>query len=263
MTSTDSFHRRAHRILNRPRLTAGLGVAVGASYWTLMSPYSQLLCEFPYRAWTQPSLVSLTFDDGPNEPYTSQIADFLDRRGIQGTFFQVGKCVERHPDVTERLASAGHVIGNHSYSHDIRKCVGKRALSAEQRQAEHVFLQLLGRRPALYRPPWLLRTPALARILRERATQPVSGLFCHPLEVLQPGPERIARYALATVRPGCMLIFHDGFDARGADRSSTVEAVKIVVDRLIRSGYRFTTVDRLLGVPAYVNRSGEGTTASR
>jgi hypothetical protein len=120
-----------------------------------------------------------------------------------------------------------------------------------------VFRRVLDRQPALYRPPWLLRTPALTRILRECAMQPVSGLFCHPLEVLQPGPRRIARGALATVRPGCMLIFHDGFDAKGADRSSTVEAVKIVVDRLDRSGYRFTTVDRLLQVPAYLSRSGD------
>jgi peptidoglycan/xylan/chitin deacetylase (PgdA/CDA1 family) len=228
-----------------------------------MSPYSQMLGTFPYRVWTEEKVVALTFDDGPNEPYTSQIADCLDRRGIRGTFFQVGKCVERHPDVTGRLASAGHVIANHSYSHDIRKCVGQHALAAEQRNAEQVFLRLLDRRPALYRPPWLLRTPALMRILSERSMQPVSGLFCHPLEVFQPGPERIARRALATVRPGCMLIFHDGFDAIGADRGSTVEAVKIVVDRLVRSGYRFTTVDRLLGVRPYLSGDRAGTPSIR
>ncbi len=241
---------------------AGSCGLLAASYWTLMSPYSQLLGPFPYRGATEEKVVALTFDDGPNEPYTSQIADLLDERGIQATFFQVGKCVEHFPDVTRRLASAGHVIGDHSYSHEFRTCVGRRSLHTEHRQAEEVFLQVLGRRPALYRPPWLLRTPALLHILRERDVQPVSGVFCHPLEVLQPDPHRIAEAALAKARPGCILIFHDGYDAKGADRSNTVEGVKIVIHRLSSAGYRFTTVDRLLGVPAYTSRSGDQRNAS-
>jgi hypothetical protein len=47
------------------------------------------------------------------------------------------------------------------------------------------------------------------------------------------------------------LIFHDGFDGRGGNRANTVAAVKIVVAGLIGRGYSFTTVDRLLGIPAY------------
>ena len=62
-------------------------------------------------------MVALTFDDGPNEPYTSQIADILAATGIRGTFFQVGVCVQRHPETTRRLYEAGHVIGNHSFRH--------------------------------------------------------------------------------------------------------------------------------------------------
>jgi peptidoglycan-N-acetylglucosamine deacetylase len=251
MTSPASDGRRTSRIARASQVAAGSSVVLAGTYWALMSPYSQLLGAFPYRAVTDEQIVALTFDDGPNEPYTSQIADFLDERGVHATFFQVGRCVERHPEVTGRLAAAGHVIGNHSYSHDPRRCITRNALYAEQQRADRVFHQLLGRRPALYRPPWLLRTPALLRILREREMQPVSGSFCHSLEVFQPGPGRIARGALAKLRPGCVLIFHDGFDAKGADRSSTVAAVKIVVDRLSQAGYRFATVADLLGVPPY------------
>jgi peptidoglycan/xylan/chitin deacetylase (PgdA/CDA1 family) len=251
MTSPASRRPRTPRIVRASQIAAGSSVVLAGTYWALMSPYSQLLGAFPYRGATGEKVVALTFDDGPNEPYTSQIADFLDERGIHATFFQVGRCVERHAAVTSRLAADGHVIGNHSYSHDPRRCITRDALCAEQRDADRVFHQLLGRQPALYRPPWLLRTPALLKILRDREMQPVSGSFCHSLEVFQPDPERIARGALAKLRPGCMLIFHDGYDAKGADRSNTVAALKIVVDRLSQAGYRFTTADRLLGVPAY------------
>lgn len=224
---------------------------LGASYWVLMSPYSQLIGRFPYRGVTKDKVVALSFDDGPNEPYTSQIADFLLELDIQATFFQVGACVERYPEVTVRLARSGHVIGNHSYSHGFSKCLTSGMLEEEVRLSQAVFARVLGLQPRLYRPPWLLRTPSLFPILRERSLQPVSGEFCHMLEVFQPSPARIARRALAKARPGSIIIFHDGFDARGGNRASTVEAAKIVVRGLIERGYGFTTVDHLLGVPAY------------
>jgi peptidoglycan/xylan/chitin deacetylase (PgdA/CDA1 family) len=192
----------------------------------------------------------LTFDDGPNEPYTSQIADFLDQRGVTATFFQVGRAVVRHPDVTARLAASGHVIGHHGYAHQFSRYLRPRTLAADMQQGLDAFADL-GLRPALYRPPWLLRIPALWGISRRHRLQVISGEFCHPLEVFQPAADRIARHTLAKTRPGSILIFHDGFDGRGGNRASTVDAVKIVVDRLISRGYRFTTVDHLLDVPAY------------
>jgi peptidoglycan/xylan/chitin deacetylase (PgdA/CDA1 family) len=215
-----------------------------------MSPYSQLLGPFPYRAAGSERVVALTFDDGPNEPYTSQIADFLDLHEIKATFFQVGRAVGRHPDVTARLAATGHVIGHHGQSHQFGRYLRPQALATDIQQGLDAFA-VLGLRPLLYRPPWLLRIPALRGIARRHRLQVISGEFCHALEVFQPAPERIARRALAKTRPGSILIFHDGFDGRGGDRASTVEAVKIVVAGLLKRGYGFTTVDRLLDIPAY------------
>jgi peptidoglycan/xylan/chitin deacetylase (PgdA/CDA1 family) len=232
-------------------ILAGGALGLAASYWTMMSPYSQLLGPFPYRRTTTGKLVALTFDDGPNEPYTSQIVDFLNERNIKATFFQVGRCVERHPGLTAKMAGDGHVIGAHTYSHEFHKCLTRRSIRAEVTRSQAVLREALGVEPALFRPPWLLRTPALFTRLRNSSLQPVSGEFCHPLEVFQPRAGRIARGAVAKVRPGSIIIFHDGFDARGGDRSQTVAATKLVVQRLSAAGYDFTTVDKLLGVPAY------------
>jgi peptidoglycan/xylan/chitin deacetylase (PgdA/CDA1 family) len=215
-----------------------------------MSPYSQVLGPFPYRGDATGPVVALTFDDGPNEPYTSQIADFLDEHGIKATFFQVGRAVQRDPEVTTRLARSGHVIGHHGYSHRFATYLRRQTLDQDIQRGLDTFGQV-AIRPALYRPPWLLRTPALRAVLGRHGLQVVSGEFCHALEVLQPAPQTIARGALAKVRPGSILIFHDGFDGGTAYRGSTVEAVKIVVDRLNEQGYSFVTVDRLLGIPAY------------
>jgi peptidoglycan/xylan/chitin deacetylase (PgdA/CDA1 family) len=242
------------------RLTFGAPLAaVATGYWTAMSPYSQLLGTFPFRASTLSGLpaktVALTFDDGPNEPFTSQIAAYLDHRDIRATFFQVGQCVQRQPEISRGLLASGHVIGNHSYAHRFRRCWTEPDIADELRLSQRVFHETIGREPALYRPPWLVRTPATFRVLEDAGLRAVSGEFCHALEPFQPSPQRIARRTLAKVQPGRIVIFHDGYDAKGADRTSTVEAVKIVVDSLIRDGYSFSTVDDLLGIPAYATAS--------
>jgi peptidoglycan/xylan/chitin deacetylase (PgdA/CDA1 family) len=241
--------------MTRARAVAGVfgaTTAVGAAaYWRSMSSFSQSMGPFPYRAATGERTIALTFDDGPNEPYTSQVADVLSRHDAVATFFQVGRCVQRHPEVTAALAAAGHTIGNHSLSHELHRCVRRADLVEEVEANQQILTDRLGHRPALYRPPWLLRTPALFEILAGHALTAVSGKFCHALEFAQPSAERIARRALAKAQPGAILIFHDGFDGRGGDRANTVAALRHVIDRLALDGYTFTTVDQLLGVAPY------------
>jgi peptidoglycan/xylan/chitin deacetylase (PgdA/CDA1 family) len=231
-------------------VVAGLIICF-AAYWLFVSPYSQVFGRYPYRGESTDRVVALTFDDGPNEPYTSQIVDLLSGKNIRATFFQVGQCVERHPEATTRIHAAGHVIGNHSLSHRFDTYLRPGRLAREITETQEIVQRRIGQAPALFRSPWLWRQPMLLRRVRRLSLQPVSGVFCHSMEVFQPDGVRIARRAVAKTRPGSILIFHDGFDARGGNRSETVRAVDITTDELLRRGYRFVTVDELLDIPAY------------
>lgn len=169
----------------------------------------------------------------------------------RATCCQVGRCVRRYPETTDRIAAAGHVIGNHSLTHRFTTYLRPGAFRREVDETQQVLRDRLGRTPALARTPWLWRRPALLRMLRRERLEPVAGVFCHPLEVFHRNGAAIARHAIAQTRPGTILIFHDGFDGRVGDRTRTVQAVKLTVDGLLERGYRFVTVDELLGVPAY------------
>ncbi|MFI5909858.1 polysaccharide deacetylase family protein [Dactylosporangium sp. NPDC051541] len=228
-----------------------VAAALGVSYWLLMSPFSPTSKAYPYQAPTEEKVVAITFDDGPNEPYTSQILDVLASHHVRATFFQVGDCVERHPEVARRVLDEGHIIGNHSMSHKFGTYLRPRAFEREVEQTQRVLTGVAGRTPALARTPWLWRQPALLRMLHRNGLSPVAGEFCHSLEVFQISGARMARSAIAKTRPGTILIFHDGFDGHGGNRAETVAAVRLTVEGLLADGYRFVTVDELLGVPAY------------
>lgn len=233
--------------------TAALGVsALGtAAYWTGFRPRSQVFGSFPYAIETEEKVVALSFDDGPNEPYTSRLLDTLDAYQVKATFFQVGRCAQRFPSTTRRVVQSGHVLGNHSYSHSFTSYAKQPRQEIEITRSQEVFYSVAGVTPALYRPPWLCHWPWLLGSLRQHRLQAVSGTFVHPLEIFQPAALKLTDSAARLTRPGAILIFHDGREARGGPRDQTVAAVGPLIDRLADRGYRFTTVDQLLGVSAY------------
>ena len=100
--------------------------------------------------------VALTFDDGPNEPYTSQILDILKERRVRATFFVAGSNCRRFPGTIERLARDGHEIGNHTWTHEVFPLKPPSRIEEEIRKTSDIIEKLTGVRPALFRrPSWL------------------------------------------------------------------------------------------------------------
>ena len=230
-------------------LTA-MAAGLGAGYWFTASQWSQALGPFPFRAPTDEPVIALTFDDGPNEPCTGRLADVLAHHEVHATFFEPGACAERFPDTTRRLVAEGHTVGNHSFHHDIRLLVRRTDLADEIDRTQDVLTPLVGGVPALYRPPWLFRHPGLFTELDARGLTAVGGEFCHPLEVFQPDPQVLVDGILRRARPGLIIVCHDGYNATGAPRDATIEAIDWVIPLLKERGFGFVTVDTLLGVPA-------------
>lgn len=230
----------------------GLVGSIGAACVLALHPRTQVFGAFPFRgaAGAGPT-VALTFDDGPNEPWTSVLLETLAQRDVRATFFQVGRCAERHPDATRRVVDGGHVLGNHSYSHAFSRYLTEPGQRQEIDRAQEVLHRISGRVPALYRPPWLCHWPWVLGSVRRRGLQVVSGTFGSSSEVFQPPAPQLTDSAVGRTAPGSILIFHDGREARGGSREQTVAAIGPLIDRLRDLGYAFTTVDRMLGVAAY------------
>jgi peptidoglycan/xylan/chitin deacetylase (PgdA/CDA1 family) len=149
------------------------------------------------------------------------------------------------------VLAEGHVLGNHSLSHAFHRYATQPRQEEEIRRGQEVLHDIAGVAPLLYRPPWLCHWPWVLDGIARSGASPVSGTFAHPLEIFQPPAQRLAAGAVRRARPGGMLILHDGREARGGPRAQTVAAVGPLIDALRSQGYRFTTVDRLLGLPPY------------
>ena len=235
------------------RWPLGAAIAVvGLGYMTAFRPRSQIFGPFPFEGETVDPVIALTFDDGPNEPYTSRLLTVLADRNVRATFFMVGRCAERYPATVRDVVQAGHVLGNHSYSHSFSRYLTMPTQRTEIQHGQDCLGAIADVRPGLYRPPWLCHWPWVLASVHAAGLQPVSGLFGHPLEVFQPPADRIAAAAARVARPGGILIFHDGLEARGGVRDQTVAAVGPLIDTLRERGYRFATIDELLGVPPYL-----------
>ncbi len=108
--------------------------------------------------------IALTFDDGPNAKYTPIILDLLKEYGAKATFFCIGKHVENHLDIFKRIIIEGHVIGNHSYCHSVNYgFLPKENIEEDIDECNHVVKSVLTKKPKLYRPPFGVTNPAIAK----------------------------------------------------------------------------------------------------
>jgi peptidoglycan/xylan/chitin deacetylase (PgdA/CDA1 family) len=144
----------------------------------------------------------------------------------------------------------GHVVGNHSYHHRKRDALldfGYDEAAITQRAIE----QAAGVTPRFYRPPNGFHTPWSLRAVRGEGMRTVVW-DVDPYDWKNPSPETIVRRVLNDVRPGSIVLLHDGMDTQqGADRSATVAALPGIIEGLRARGYRLVTVAELLGEPPY------------
>ncbi|RMH68285.1 MAG: chitooligosaccharide deacetylase [Gemmatimonadetes bacterium] len=184
--------------------------------------------------------IAITFDDGPHPIYTPAILDILNQFGIKGTFFMTGLNTELYPEIARQVYAGGHDIGNHSYSHPKLPFCSTTRIKRELHQTDLILRETLGIIPTLFRPPYGFRD---WRVLRQAQQMGYTSIFWDitTYDWERPGVEKIVERTVPT-RNGSILLFHDG---RG-DRSQTVKAIEIVIDRLLKKGYTFRTIGQLL-----------------
>lgn len=196
----------------------------------------------PVEIKHEPKRVFLTFDDGPNDPITTQILDILKEFGVKATFFLCGKCVELFPQIAIRIKEEGHVIGNHTYSHKRRNFLLLRLFSKEVEKAAKIIKGTTGVETLLFRPPWGFMRTRLRRYLGENGYQIILWDI-DTKDWKRISAENIINNILSKIRPGSIVLLHDGDQTKlKANRSQTIFALPMIIRNLINQGYTFEKI---------------------
>jgi peptidoglycan/xylan/chitin deacetylase (PgdA/CDA1 family) len=228
-------------------LTAGLGLWVAAN-----DPTVEWFGHITTHASRSANEVALTFDDGPNDPYTLEVSRILDDHGAKGTFFEVGKAIDARPDIARALVADGQLVGNHSYHHDYWRWLDPGY--PELDRTEDAFRRQLGLCPAFFRPPHGQRTPFMLARVEDRGMHTVTWDVSASDWTERDGAV-VAAKILDRVRPGSIILLHDGLDGNaGADRSVLRTALPMILDGLAAKGLKPVRLDELLGQPGYLDK---------
>ncbi|MFZ0138355.1 MAG: polysaccharide deacetylase family protein [Candidatus Sulfotelmatobacter sp.] len=194
--------------------------------------------------------IALTYDDGPNDPHTLRLLEALARHGVQATFFLIGRHAEDLPDLVNEIAKAGHVIGNHTFSHPLLIFKSTSEIRGELLRCQTVLDDAIGNHSNLFRPPFGGRRPAVLRIARELGLEPVMWNVTG-YDWNAPPADKIERKVAKQIRGGDVILLHDGGHKQmGADRSQTVIATDRLITRYKTEGYEFVTIPQMMAESA-------------
>lgn len=190
--------------------------------------------------------ISITFDDGPNEPYTSQILDILREFNVKATFFVIGKNAQVFPDTVRRELKEGHEVGNHTYAHEALPLKSPLYIRDQIKRTSDLIERITGARPRFFRAPHGWRNPWVTRIAEEEGCIPVAWTW-GVWDTDRPGAEVIVRRTLKGLKNGGILLLHDG---RGTehrtDSSQSVAALPVIIKETQQSGYKFLTLSEMM-----------------
>ncbi|RKD22066.1 hypothetical protein BEP19_13410 [Ammoniphilus oxalaticus] len=210
--------------------------------FTVQATYASQPNETIFRIDTNKKLVALTFDDGPHHTFTPLLLEALYEEGAQATFFLLGKQVQAHPQIAARIHREGHEIGNHGYSHRVMRHLSWKEIHKEIRQTERLIAHHVGIKTHLFRPPYGEMVPRIVDVSRYTGYRLVRWSIDPKDWDQRRNGQVIAEHVGAVVKPGDIVLFHDG----GANQAETIKAVRTIVRNLKKRGYKFVTVSELL-----------------
>jgi peptidoglycan/xylan/chitin deacetylase (PgdA/CDA1 family) len=230
-----------------PYITFASAAAASYAGYATMSPASQLYGRTLTHG-SDPQQMALTFDDGPNDPHTMHLLDVLARHNAKATFFLIGKYVRQRPEIARAIQAAGHEIGNHTYSHPNLILASAARLRQELEDCRTFLEDALGTKTTLFRPPFGGRRPNVLRTARAMGLSPVMWsvtAYDWSAKSAEAIVGKVTQQVDSRRKPqGEVILLHDGGHlAFGTDRSFTIEATRLLLERYDKK--QFVTISGL------------------
>lgn len=188
--------------------------------------------------------VALTFDDGPEEPFTSQLLDVLHSKQVAASFFVVGFKAAAQPTLIKRIYLEGHDVENHSWDHaDFTKLTPER-IKEEVQQTQDAIMAAGIPAPTMFRPPYGKRNSTMmSEVDLAMLLWDVDPKDWGEVEV-----NKLVEQVITSVRSGSIVVMH-------ANHQITVTAMPAIIDGLHQKGYQIIPLSQML--PGSLNQDSE------
>lgn len=208
-----------------------LSVALSAIIVTLAIPHASA------QTAQDKKLIALTFDDGPNTTTTNDVLDILEKYNAKGTFFLVGDCInEESAKSVKRAYDMGCEIGNHSKTHSNMSSMSAEEIKAEIDYVDDWVVDITGETTTFFRPPFIDTSQNMYDTIDKPFICGIdTGDYMDNVTA-----EQRAENIINGAQDGVIVLLHDL-----AGNTKTVEALEIVMPKLIEMNYEFVTVSEL------------------
>lgn len=182
-------------------------------------------------------LVALTFDDGPNLTTTMDVLDLIEQYGITASFYVVGNNINSKTEkAMQRAVSLGCEIENHSRTHSAMTEFTAEQMLEEINYTSDKIEAAVGRRPKFFRPPYI----AFNQLMYDTIDLTfICGNGAEDYNDEVSAEERYRRI-MEQVCDGMVILLHDM-----VGNFRTVDALKMLIPRLLAEGYEFVTTTQL------------------
>lgn len=221
-----------------------LVIALVIAAWTVLHPSDWTLkrvCGFYpgtlFRIATSERVVALTIDDAPHPDVTPGLLEELRAHGAKATFFVIGSYGEAHPQLLDSIRSEGHELANHLYTDRMSARLADAEFINELQRTDAIIQPL--ECPKWCRPGSGIFTSRIVRLMQQNGYTAVAGT-AWPVD-LYTNVRLTALHFLKNVRPGAILVLHDG----GPKRANSVRVLSLLLPRLRDMGYRIVTLREL------------------
>ena len=189
--------------------------------------------------------VSLTFDDGPDEIMTPKVLDVLCKYNVKATFFIIGEKAEKHPDIVRRIVNEGHIIGAHSWSHSCYFPIqSPQTIYNELCKCEELIYDLTGKRILLFRPPFGVTNPLVAKAVEAKEFKCV-GWSIRSLDTDESEDRLdVFKRVVRKLHNGGVILLHDRCD--NAD-----QLLEMLISELLNKDYDIINLDEMFEIDPY------------
>jgi peptidoglycan-N-acetylglucosamine deacetylase len=196
---------------------------------------------FPNLVWELPAkekTIYLTFDDGPTPEITEWTLDILKQFDAKATFFCIGKNVEEHPEIFNKIITDGHAIGNHTYNHLKGWKTKTDDYVNSVLRTQKVLFNQKSKRVCLFRPPYGQIKPKQIQELSQLGFKIIMwSVLSIDYDIAVP-KEKCLKNVIDNTSPGDIVVFHDSIKAS----KNMQYALPKVLEYFSNKGYVFKRI---------------------